>query len=386
MDPALIAKILAERASRAQVTAPQMLYASRPPASPMNSPLPATTTVPAAPPIALPANIWARRAAYMAALAAPGASQAASAPTSPSSSVNSNASVATTRSAQARLAISRTQVVPTHFWMEGEILKSADGESLYDLGDGSTFGGVISRGDFADSISNIVGGHGRVIVKTYGGKQYIIKKIVGDRNLSVKEINQLANAQSSGYGMKLLAAQVSPESVGGAAYILSDYVPGKDLGDWIRDNSDADSRRKKQIINQVIDGIEALHTLGIIHRDIKPENIWVPDDTSKHIFFLDFGSATRLGAPSLYLGTERFMRENKRGSLSSSPANVTDNYYALGVTIDETVPSNADATDLSTYYKDPVRRAANEKKKFTVGGRRRRRNKRTTRRSRYGRH
>jgi serine/threonine protein kinase len=272
--------------------------------------------------------------------------------------------------------------ITRHFFIDpasGE-LQEASGSSDFVFGTFGTFGDLIAAG--LDGAVRIGGGaHGSVFKYDFAGGSYIIKRINPPRPDQIKEIRMLGEAQRSGYAMKLLAAQVGEDDSPG--YILSDYIPGVTLLDWIsRNRSTADFQRKyKEIINQIIDGLHALHAVGveIIHRDIKPENIWVPD--SGHIFFLDFGSAAKLGRQSEYLGTNGYARPNNIGKYRE--AKVINNYYALASIITEGL--GTDNEGLSEYYKSNRRTRNNGTRKFSVGGKRRS-NKRTTRRSRYGRH
>ncbi len=56
----------------------------------------------------------------------------------------------------------------------------------------------------------------------------------------------------------------------------------------------------------VIDGVEYLHSKGIVHRDIKPENVLIDSDRRARI--CDFGMAQTHGESSRFgNGTMRYM-------------------------------------------------------------------------------
>lgn len=254
-----------------------------------------------------------------------------------------------------------------HYFMADGEFEQTEGPSDYDLGNGSTFGALIAAGLSGTRLLSAEGAHGTVYMYDAGGKSFIIKKIMDDKQSQVREINMLGKAQKTGYAMKLLAAQTGEDGTPG--YILSDYVPGLTLFEWINANHGTAefSRRIKDLLNQVVDGLQAIHADGveIIHRDIKPENIWVPAEG--HIFFLDFGSATRTGTPSLYLGSNTYARDNNISKIRV--ADVINNYYALGSIIGKTLAGNNDG--LSEFYTNRRRTKANGTRKFaTAGGKR----------------
>ncbi|CAD8050030.1 unnamed protein product [Paramecium primaurelia] len=56
----------------------------------------------------------------------------------------------------------------------------------------------------------------------------------------------------------------------------------------------------KNILKQLISGLEFLHSLNWVHCDIKPENILFTDNTAKQIQIIDFGSASELNVNLYY--------------------------------------------------------------------------------------
>ena len=100
---------------------------------------------------------------------------------------------------------------------------------------------------------------------------------------------------------------------GDLAYIVMEYVQGKEL----KDSFDADNRFDLatifRIMDELLGALERAHDAGVIHRDIKPANVML--DAGGHVKLADFGVArvndpdaegekTRVGT---ILGTPSYM-------------------------------------------------------------------------------
>jgi serine/threonine protein kinase len=71
-------------------------------------------------------------------------------------------------------------------------------------------------------------------------------------------------------------------------YIVSDYVPGLTLEDWLTGQR-LSSREASQLCAKLADALHHAHEAGVIHRDLKPGNIILDADGEPHI--MDFGLA-----------------------------------------------------------------------------------------------
>ena len=75
----------------------------------------------------------------------------------------------------------------------------------------------------------------------------------------------------------------------GTAYIIMEYLDGKNLLSYVRENGSFKVNQLFDLMLPVIDSLDKMHKYGIIHRDISPENIMYLENNSLEL--TDFGSA-----------------------------------------------------------------------------------------------
>ena len=103
---------------------------------------------------------------------------------------------------------------------------------------------------------------------------------------------------------RALAKVVSPyvarchgiERIDGDAYLVVEYVPGRNLAEVRRDGP-LDLAQVVRILAQLAEGVAAVHARGLVHRDIKPANVILHDDGTPRL--VDFGLAAHLGGGRL---------------------------------------------------------------------------------------
>jgi len=76
-------------------------------------------------------------------------------------------------------------------------------------------------------------------------------------------------------------------------YIVTEYIEGQTLSQWMIDNPKPDVETVRQILEQIAKGVNAFHRRDMLHQDLRPENIMI--DKMGTVKIIDFGSTRVAG-------------------------------------------------------------------------------------------
>jgi serine/threonine protein phosphatase PrpC len=93
-------------------------------------------------------------------------------------------------------------------------------------------------------------------------------------------------------------------------YVVTEFVEGQTLAQWMIDNPRPDLETVRGIIEQIAKGLQAFHRLEMLHQDLRPENVMI--DRTGTAKIIDFGSVRIAGitddadGPHEILGTVQY--------------------------------------------------------------------------------
>ncbi|MBW4935209.1 bifunctional protein-serine/threonine kinase/phosphatase [Marinobacter sp. F4206] len=89
----------------------------------------------------------------------------------------------------------------------------------------------------------------------------------------------------------------APERPRSCMYLVTHFVAGRTLKQWMLDHPAPDLETVRGLIEQVGRGLRAFHRLEMVHQDLKPENILV--DAEGTVTLIDFGATRVAGLQEL---------------------------------------------------------------------------------------
>lgn len=105
-------------------------------------------------------------------------------------------------------------------------------------------------------------------------------------------------------------------------YLVTKYVPGPPLDDYVAENGPLDVEELTRLAEGLASAIEAIHDTGVVHRDLKPGNVLIVDGDP---ILIDFGIAhavedIRLTMTGLVMGTPGYLAPEIVEGAEVSPA------------------------------------------------------------------
>ncbi len=86
-------------------------------------------------------------------------------------------------------------------------------------------------------------------------------------------------------------------------YFLLEYIEGPTLAEWINTHPVPEISTVTRIVEQIIQGLRAIHRMEMLHRDLKPDNILINNEGVVKI--IDFGSIKVAGIAEIHSPVER---------------------------------------------------------------------------------
>src|SRR6185436_7355086 len=86
-------------------------------------------------------------------------------------------------------------------------------------------------------------------------------------------------------------------------YIVTEFIDGRTLAQWMLDNPTPNLETVRGIIDQIAKGLRAFHRLEMLHQDIRPENIMI--DGTGTVKIIDFGSTRVAGVMEMDANAQR---------------------------------------------------------------------------------
>ncbi|MDE2363501.1 MAG: bifunctional protein-serine/threonine kinase/phosphatase [Hyphomicrobiales bacterium] len=115
-------------------------------------------------------------------------------------------------------------------------------------------------------------------------------------------------------------------------YVVTEYVEGQTLAQWMLDHSDADLETVRGIVEQIGKGLRAMHRLEMIHQDVRPANIMI--DRNGAVKIIDFGATSVAGVPESAPGAGQILGTHQYAApeyFIGDPGSTRSDIYSLGV-------------------------------------------------------
>lgn len=126
------------------------------------------------------------------------------------------------------------------------------------------------------------------------------------------------------------------QNLNGTTYLVMELLDGRDFEQVVEQEGPLSTERFLPVFQQLLDGMQAVHEIGVLHRDIKPSNIMLKGGVP---VIIDFGAARALetqrkaGFSALvtdgYSPLEQYSSQNIQGEASDIYALAATAHYLL---------------------------------------------------------
>ena len=198
------------------------------------------------------------------------------------------------------------------------------------------FGRIIGKGAFGKVNLGLNLLTGRIVAIKSFNKQNIISEI--SKRKILYETNLMRNLHHKSI-VKILETFESEKYI----LIIMEYISGGNLQNFVKKRRKLTEKTAKILFKQIIEGIQYIHSQGIVHRDIKLENILL--DLNNNIKICDFGVGKIIKPEStLYdqCGTPVYMAPEiiKNAGYKGFPVDIWSSGVALYIMLTGNIPFN----------------------------------------------
>ena len=180
------------------------------------------------------------------------------------------------------------------------------------------------------------GGMGRVyLARSPGGRQVAVKvirpQLAEDAEFRARFAREVSAARKVG---GLFTAQVVDADLDSPVpWLVTAYVPGTSLAEAVEQQGPLPPATLLALAAGLAEGLNAIHTAGVIHRDLKPSNVLLAADGPRIIDFgiSSAGDATSLTGTGLMIGSPGFMSPEQAEGMPVRPP--SDIFSLAGVLI-----------------------------------------------------
>src|SRR3954447_25711727 len=139
----------------------------------------------------------------------------------------------------------------------------------------------------------------------------------------------------------------------GSYYMVWEFIDGTNIQKWIAQNGAMPARLAIEIAIQALNGLDHLHSMGLIHRDISPENIMLSQDHHGKLLVkvIDFGIAKQLAEgeggqgltqTGMFLGKLKYASPEQAGFLKEGEhLDPRSDLYSFGIVMYEMLAGRA---------------------------------------------